>query len=68
MTITVMRFTAACSLLIGFAGLMMVTMPTEQLPSLEWRVHFGLAESAFGILIGISAGRLFGSYLYGPRS
>jgi hypothetical protein len=36
-----------------FAGLTMTTLPTEPLPSLAWRIHFGCAIWAMGCISGI---------------
>jgi hypothetical protein len=47
------KFPFTQSALLILAGLMWVTLPSEPLPSLEWRVHFGIAMWAFGAMSGI---------------
>ena len=43
-------------LMFGLAGLLLVSLPNEHLPSLAWRIHFGAAQWAFGVSFGIWIG------------
>ncbi len=43
----------AWSACLFMAGLLIVTLPSEYLPSIAWRLHFGFAEMFLGIGAGI---------------
>jgi hypothetical protein len=53
-----MRRTMIQCLLLGIAGLAWVTTPEGMVPPLEWRLHFGIAEAAFGAMVGLGIGIL----------
>jgi hypothetical protein len=49
-------FTALQAGLMMLAGVLWVSLPSEVLPSLEWRLHFGIAMFAFGMMSGVATG------------
>lgn len=52
------------SLAFMFAGLLLITFPDGQEPSLSWKVHFGWAEA----LIGFACGLLLPIWWFRPSS
>lgn len=40
------------------AGLAWATLPSETIPSIEWRVHFGIAQMCFGAMFGLGLRQL----------
>ena len=41
-----------------FAGLFLIGVPDEGLPSMTWRFHFGGGEGLLGVCAGLCFGRL----------